>query len=468
VFSPHVTWGGSDAAQGGYDAALAAHQANEPWVMAQFERDRERFANDNQVLVRRGLLASRRDQTVQVYADSAGLSSGDPIEYYLVGENSSHIYEAFAVAFASPGAVREGLAFIGMEPGRAIDSERIMLWAKGERVFVAVESMGTNDTFGSKPLADLLWDSREGQSLAQTSFVFTGSRYVTNPTNDNERSIAADTRDPYSILSNYSEPDSVLDVPSRITKSQAYGQYEVNPGHRLGVGSRLRFTMRREHTNGVMRVLDLALYARPSANGSTSLAGLCFDLVDSQLSATNQCGDITTLLAAIVGYVEAGRDPFVTLHFDRRLTLGQCHQLSLVLAGIETENGIRIEPPAAGDLYYRAFIPEERLRDREERHIQPLELHLNSLDAAFDATLVRTEEEWGEQSNLTLKTRTFHVDSRERLMDSIQESGVEFPILLIYVAPAVRLGDLLDVIEPVRASHRFVHIFLNEKGSVAP
>ena len=466
LFSPYATCGGSVASEGGYDAALAAHQANEPWVVAQFERDRMRFSNDDQFLIRRGLLASRCDQTVQIYADSAGLSSGEPIEYYLVGENSSHIYEALAVAFASPGDVREGLAFIGMEPGRSIDHERIMLWPKGERVFITVECVGTNNTaFGSKPLAHLLWKSREGQPPAQSGFVFTGSRYITNPTNDNEQSIAADAQDPHSILPTYSEPDSVLDVPYRIAKGGAYGEYEVNSEYRFAVGSRLRITMRPEHTNGVVRVLDLALHVRPRANGATTLSDLCFDLVDVGRSVTNQCGDITALLAAIVEHVETGRDPFATLHFDRQMTLGQCHQLSLVLAGIETENGIRIEPPPDGDLYYRAFIPEERLRDREDRHLQPLELHLNSLDAAFDATIFRTEEEWGEQSSPTLKTQAFHVDSRERLVDTIQELGVDLPILLVYAVPGLRLGDLLDVIEPVRVSHRFIHIFLNESDA---
>jgi len=75
---------------GVYDPAMESHHENVPWVVKQFEQDQKQFGGDEKVMVRRGLVASLYDKTVQVYADSTGLNDGDTIECYLVGEDSSH------------------------------------------------------------------------------------------------------------------------------------------------------------------------------------------------------------------------------------------------------------------------------------------------------------------------------------------------------------------------------------------
>ena len=59
-------------------------------------------------------------------------------EFFIIGEQSGHGYEAVAVSFASAADIVDGLVFIGMERGRPVDFEKLCLWPKGERVKVSV------------------------------------------------------------------------------------------------------------------------------------------------------------------------------------------------------------------------------------------------------------------------------------------------------------------------------------------
>ena len=450
-----------DPAGGVNDAAWIAHQSNAVWITNQYQRDQAQFADDADIMVRRGLLASRDNHTVHVYADSTGLSDGDTIEYYLIGEGSSHAYEALAISFAAPAAIREALEFIGMTTGRGVDYERLQLWPKGERVRILVEGVADTASFGPLPLESLLWGYTKGQPVSSEGFVFTGSRHVPIRGDDSKLALAADKRDPFSVISDYNEPDSILDVPFRATKGDAYGDNTVNARYKLKAGSLLRFVMRPEHTNGFKRVLDLDLQAYPRRAEGDAPSDVAFSLVEDSSGTTNTYADIVGLLAALSGYVDAGRDPFATLAFSRSLNLRQCQTFAQVIAGIETEQGVRIEPPLPGALYYRAFIPEERLRDRAERHMQPLELHLRILENRIDGYLVKIEETWGTSDRPTLKTQSFPLDFYKDLPDAIQDTGVDHPILLIYANAKIQLGPLLDLIAPIRDSHTYIHIYLD-------
>jgi len=457
-----------DPAGGVNDAAWVAHQTNTEWVTNRYKSDLKQFADDAAIMVRRGLLASRHDHTVQVYADSTGLREGDTIEYYLIGEGSSHAYEALAISFAAPAAIYEALEFVGMSPGHGVDYERLHLWPKGERVRIMVEGVAANAQFGPLPLENLLWGYTKGQPAPADGFVFTGSRHVPARGDGAKLALAAAQHAPFSIISDYNEPDTILDVPFRATKGDAYGDNTVNARYELEAGSLLRFTMRPEYTNGFKRVLELELQAYPRKTGGTDPSDVAFTLVETGSGATNTYADIVGLLAALAGHVDSGGDPFATLDFSRSLNLRQCQTLSQVLSGIETERGIRIEPPQPGALYYRAFIPDERFRERAERYMQPLELHLRILDNRVDGYLVRIEETWGTDVHPTLKTQSFPLDFYKDLPDAIRDTGIAHPILLIYADGNIQLGALLDLIAPIRESHKFIHIYLGDSEDEAP
>ena len=462
LFSAVATQTEAQVEDGVYDPEMEAHYKNVPWVMQQYEQDQKQFEGDDQVMVRRGLVASRHEKTVQVYADSTGLNGGDTVEFYLVGEDSSHGYEALTISFASPGDIREALIFIGMQPGQGVDYAKLRFWPKGERVKISIGGVATNSTFDTVPLESLLWNSAEQKAILSHGFVFTGSRYVPENMDGSgtELVLAADEFDPHSIVSDYNEYASVLDIPFRASKADVYGDSTVNVKYTFKLGELIKFSMHPEFTNGVKRVLELRLSAEENAAEAGTLADLSFVLVDSESITTNCFESASALLSEFSRLIKSNKDPFVSVGFGRNLSLKSCNQFATLLNGIDTVGGIRIEPPSAGELHYRAFIPDDKLRKRENRYIQPLELHLKHLDGGLDGTLVKVNEIWGEGNKPKLKSELFSVKSYGSLEEAVNAAKVEYPVLLIFPEDEINLGQLLDYIEPIRAGHKYINIYL--------
>ena len=445
---------------GVYDPAMAAHRRNLPKIMKIYRRNKQQYAADESVMVRPGLLASRKKQTVQIYADSTGLGEGDTIEFYLIGDESAHAYEALAISFAKPGDVRDALIFIGMEPGRGVNYNNLQFWPKGERVEISVESASTNITFDSMPFSELLWDYESQKSVMTGGFVFSGSLFTDENSNDGEQVLAADNFDPFSIISDYNDPATILDIPLRSVKGDVYGNNTINTKHKLPIGTLLKLTMQPENTNGVKRVLNLQLNINAGTSSTSTLADVSFDMADRDARSTNHYADLTQLLAAISRLVNDGKDPFVTLSFSPELTLSTCRQLAVLFEKIDTDRGIRIEPPLPGHLYHKAYIPDERMRERQNRYIQPLELHLKLLDGKLDATVIKIDEFWGTADEPVLTPKLFPVDLHGGLVGAVRDTKDEHSILLIFADGNIRLGQLLDFIKPLRDSHKYIHIYL--------
>jgi len=445
---------------GVYDPAMAAHRRNLPQIMKIYNRDKKQFAADESIMVRPGLLASRKKKTVQIYADSTGLGEGDTIEFYLIGDESAHAYEALAISFAKPGDVRDALIFIGMEPGRGVDYNNLCFWPKGERVEVSVESASTNIVFDPLPLSEFLWDYESQKSVMTGGFVFSGSLFTDENSSNGEKVLAADNFDPFSIISDYNDPATIMDIPLRSVKGDAYGDNTINTKHKLPVGSLLKLTMQPENTNGVKRVLNLQLNINAGTATTSTLADVSFDMADTDAVSTNHYANLTLLLAAISRLVDDNKDPFVTLNFSPELTLSTCNRLAVLFEKIDTDRGIRIEPPLPGQLYHKAFIPDERMRERQNRYIQPLELHLKLFEGKVDATVIKIDEFWGTADEPTLTPRLFPVDLHGGLVGAVRDTKDKHSILLIFADGNIRLGQLLDYIKPLRDSHKFIHIYL--------
>jgi len=442
-----------------YDPAMQAHSKNIFTIEKQYRLDKEQFGKDDNFMVRMGLLASRSNQTVTVYADSTGLGTGETIEFYLIGDESSHSYEALLISFASPSDVRDALTFIGMEPGRAVDYDKLRFWPKGERVEITADSLSASNSFTSLPLSDFLLNYETHKSGLTNGFVFTGSKIVADESGKQVPS--AELGDPHSIISDYNEYNSILDIPIRSIKGDAYGDNTVNTKHALAIGTMLRLTIRPEYTDGSKRVLNLQLNAICGNSATSDISDVSFALVDSGLKTTNRYENITALASALSSLVKQGKDPFVTLKFDHKLSLANCHKLAAAYDMMQSQGSIRIEPPLPGELLYKAFIPDEHLRKRENRYIQPLELHLKLLDGKLDATLIKVDEFWAPAAVTPVLTpKIYPVVLHGGLVDAIKDTEVKHDILLIFADADIQLGQLLDYIKPVRGTHRFIHIYL--------
>ena len=340
-------------------------EQNKAHVETVYQANKARHAGNSDVLVRKALVADRKAKRVTVLGEATGLAGSGVAEFFIIGEQSGHGYEAVTVSFASAADIVDGLVFIGMARGRPVDSEKLRLWPKGERVLVSVAPRRNGKTASFIRLEELMLDGRTKKPLEETGLVFVGS-YDLPSTGLTVRRIAADALEPRSIASNYNEPGTVFDVPRRAPQGDVYDSQFMNPAHVFEPGTLLEIAFEPEHKDGRRRVADLLVKALSREGvSSDALGGLLFEvsspnggpLFGKAQGATN-C-TLNALLAGFTELAESGRDPFVRLEIAPALCLGGVAQLCALLSSIEGTHGIRVEPPPEGHPYYLAFAPDD-------------------------------------------------------------------------------------------------------------
>jgi len=430
-------------------------------------RNRADYGSRTNYLVRPGLLADRSKRTVTCYAEATAIRDDEPVEFFLIGPQSGHDYEAVARAHVSPGDVRQALLFLGMQPGRSVDADALRFWPKGERVIVHVAwtEEGVERQAG---IEELVFDHKTGKPLDASGLVFTGSRYVED--RDGRQVLAADWYEPHSIAANYNERDSVLDVPRRAAQADMYRRQTLNPKLRLPTNCLLRVTLKPECEAGRRRVLDAAMHVSSATNRpAADLRDLTVRIeapAESKPWPPKQPNGLAGAFEMFRKAVGSGRDPFVTLHLGSRLSLAVIHRLCTLLAAVEGEAGIRVDPPPTGDLHYRAFLPPESYRDREERIGQPWELHVGRAeDGGYTALLCHIEQIWREgKLRPDLDVTEVPLDGPSSLREEIDARGPGLAAIIVYAPGEMTYGHLMRFLRPMLATHPNIHVFLEDNG----
>ncbi len=356
--------------------------ANRQAVDDLFKREREAHAGDPAMLVLPGLIADSKARTVTLRAESTGIRENENIEFLIIGPGSGHGYESFAVSFALPSDIHRALEFIGLQPGRPVNPGALAFWPKGERVHMTVipADTGIADAGIWKApvrVEELVWNDSIGEVMPLSGHVFTGSLTVPTPGGNAGTVYAADRVEPRSVASNYNEPGSVFDVPRQAPQGDVYRSNIMKGSHVLPDRSLLVFTITPEYPDGRRRVndLDLTLTGHAPGTAAGNAAGW-FTLTDTasgqRIANTNLAGTVRHFSQLI----DSGRDPYVSVKVADSAPLGLVRDTAALIASIEGDTGIRVEPPPEGTLYYRAYLPNETYRSRSGRMSQPWELHL--------------------------------------------------------------------------------------------
>jgi hypothetical protein len=441
--------------------AAAARQAK-----AAEQHNRERYGDDPDMFIRPGLLANRREKWVRIWSRSTIVRYGDAIEFFLIPPDSGKDYEALAVAFTRPSDVHAALEFIGMKPGRPINYAEHQYWPKGERVLMTLEwdqppaeDQGNPRSTPQRVRAEeLILDVGRNQPLPKTGFVFTGSYWFTSE-ETGRRMYAADVMDSKSIASDFNDTSTVLDVPRLAPKSAVYDTQRLNPAYRFKPGQPVLVTLEPEHKDGRLRVRDLTLrVSMPAGNAGGPPAGkYVLSDVDGKPAADGV--SLIHVLAAFGKMTESGLDPYVTVDMDPAMTLRSVRDVMRVLQQLDTENGIRIEAPPAGQLYYRAFFPDEQWRHRDNRLGKPWELHLLEKDRQVAGTLILPADEIDDNDGQgDLK---FTVGSPAEAARVLQDRSGRFSQLVYIFAPGnMSYGQLMGFIGEFMKTHPGVYVFL--------
>jgi hypothetical protein len=472
------------AAQGELPANYGDRPKHGDRVKSDYENNLAKFKGIPDVLVLPGLIANRKEQRVRIMAEATGLTEGTTLDFLLIGPGSGRGYEALAWSHARPSDVHKALEFIGVRPGQPFSPARLRFWSKGERVRLTIGPLEADELI---PFESLVTDKNTGEPLPADGFVFTGSRMVTNPGERSQRVYAADFLQPQSIASIFNDPIAVLDVPRRARLSEVYGTQVVSPEYDFERNELLSIVIEPEYKDGRRRVRELTLDVRLSSPATTPqepvsrrsptvgspLANFEFLLTDSTGKSIGENRDLVTVLDEFNTLVKKGHDPYVSVRFDRTMPLTDVRRLCRTIGAIDSESGIRVEPPAAGQLYYRALLPSAEWKDRENRILQPRELRLAQAGGKISGTLTLVESSSPDGgSEPKLKVTEFDVDSSEAIRERLdadaerrREAGRDPapPILLVFADGDIAYGRLLDFLSRALATHNTIHVFLESR-----
>ena len=429
-----------------------------------WQTNQAKYEGVEHVLVLPGLVADRKRKRIEVLAEATGIKPGVIVEFLLIDAASSKGYEALLWSHARPSDIHRALEFIGIQRGHPFQPGKLRFWPKGERVLTGIGAVGDK---GRIPLESLIVNKSSGQSLPPTGFVFTGSMVVRKSQQPDATSYAADVIDPRSGASIYNDPTAVLDVPRRALQHLVYGQQLVSPKYRFKKNELLTVTLEPEYKDGRKRVANVELAVNPPSEKAKRVE---FELTNSPEKSVLAQGELTRVLAAFSAMKNDGRDPFVSVLFSPKLKLSVVRDMSRVLQAVDTERGIRVEPPAKRQLYYEAFLPDTQLLDLEQRISDPWEVHLQRNKARkLVARVMKRESRFvdGERKysitkkdNLTASGLRKHLDAD----DTRRKSEGRRPgprVLLVFCDSDWSYGELVDFLSPAMESHNVVHVFLD-------
>ena len=227
-------------------------------------------------------------------------------------------------------------------------------------------------------------------------------------------------------------------------------------------GCPLTVSIEPQPREGTKRVLELRLdiSVKPGTAGR-KLDELEFHIKNSEGAELNESASLSAALKTFDSINGRNQDPFVTIRLDNAVTVEAAAQVCDILSKIDTEKGIRIEPPSSGQLYYRAFVPNEKQRNRADRFAQPWELSLSVTNSNIHGILSKIDQIW--KTNKTepdLKATDFTADTPQDFLKTLKEKGPGVPVIFVFADPAVSHGQLMSFIGPVQETHPMIHVYL--------
>lgn len=423
------------------------------WVRDWTESLHAEAETDPEIWVAPGIVANRDQQRITLWAEATGLPSDTPVEFLLIGELSGHDYEAIAISYARPIDVYEALTFIGLPPGNPVMPRDLRFFPKGERVNVFFRWRTDEDEYIEVKAESLVRDRRSGDALPTIGFTFVGSHWLDV---DGERVLAAEQRDPRSIISVYNEPTTLLDPPRQAGQQQLFGFLHAYPDRQPAFGTLLEVVLVPERTDGARRVVDVVLAV------NKTLDGIELQLQNEAGKALHEDPSLPGVLAAFEELKVADQTPFVQVESAMSVPLAELRSLYRWLRAFQDEDILYMEPPQGDELFYRAFLPNEAHRNPAQRPSQALELRIPATDREQPAEVVHIQDQRRRiDDEFDPSIETHAVPQPEELPRVLADIDHHLPVLLVFAPAQMTLGELMTWLGPVRETHPTVHLFLD-------
>ncbi len=409
-------------------------------------------------MIRKGLLADRAARTVRIWAESISNETKNPLEFLMITPGSGKNYEATSTSFASAYDTHCALEFIGLRAGHGVSQEALQFWPKGDRVKVTVHipASSTNQAC-SVDAEKLVLNTRSGQPLPESGFVFIGSSRIPDPAVPTNILYAADAFSPGTIISLYNENSAVLDVPRRAAQSEVYSTQFPNPACPLPQGALIEFLLEPYYRDTLCHLTDYTLKILPGTATNTDYA-----LIDAKGNTLNKNRSLNGILATLEALSNPEQELFVTICPNDGIQIGTLPRLAQLLVALDTEKGIRIEAPPKGHPYYKAFAPNPAHRRREGRPVLTSELHLYPTTAnSATGEVIFLESTWqGDNAPLGFKETRIPLATPADLTTTLASHPNAPAIIMIFATNTLSYGTLRTYTEPLLKRAMILYVFL--------
>lgn len=393
------------------------------------------------------VLADVANKTVTVWGQNTGMGVGEPLEFFVISEQSGHDYEALMISFAKPSDIHQALEKIGANPGGPVSPNDHRFWPRGSRIVAEIEWQPN----GSKNPVRMPVEKTAlymGEDMPVTPWVFTGAPYLPNPQNESEMVYGPDLFSPNSISSCFNLQNTVLDLPFQGSKTQTYGNFIRNPAVDAPAAQPMLLHLRMATEDEVETAVDLDVrfYGPEVRIDVEGLENPGFpDLSDLGAFLNKREGEIH--------YLQPDFGPELSLKTIRKLS----GELDLMETHLES---VRIEPPVEGQLYYKAFIPVAQYRNRNKRPTQPIELHFEkSGESEWNVTLMELEEIWSKDKPPVVLETPVPLESPKDLETYLEDPDNQNPVLFIYSDNTLTHQELQNWVRPVLDQFPVVYVY---------
>lgn len=422
-----------------------------PSALVNYEKVKDAVAGNENFWTAPYVLADLENEEVWVWGQHAGMGVNEPLEFFVISEMSGHDYESLMISFAEPSIIHEALLKIGAEPGGSVSPETYRFWPRGTRIVAEIQWMPTGSTVPvMMPVEQSVLTN--GEVMDFTPWVFTGAPMLESFENEGEMVYGPDLYSPNSIASTFNLQNTVFDLPFQGGKTQTYGTFIRNPETDAPTGQPMLLKLRKAKPGEAPSELDLAL-SFTGREGKLGIEGI------DELKAID--------LAEFGAFLNQRESEyhFLQLDFGPELSLARITTLAREMQLLEKHvNSVRVEPPLENQLFYKAFVPDPRFRNRDNRPSQPIELHLRK-DGGEEpaATLMELTEVWSDAQQPAIIETRIPLENPQSFVSYLEDPEKQRPVLFVYAPPSLLHRELKSWTAPVLEQFPVVFVYLTEE-----
>lgn len=331
------------------------------------------------------MLASLLAAVFTFSATATGVEKGTPIEFMFAGKGSDRDYETMFILDGSVSEFCQELEKTGIPRGKAADLKSCVLWPVGCKVALS-------------PLLSEFIETTLPAGLSLGEIIYTGGKR-------NEKGVPiADNEMPLSAFSFFTLDQSPLLFDGLYDQGLVYNAHKARKT--LKKGERVSFT--------------LSWNERP---------------LPKRISLLVRPGNSSELLRELKKEADQG-DREVEVDFADELSVAEATSFARALAVLDSTR-IKVNGRPKSGLYFRAFLPIVKWRDRRERLTQPFEVTIGEPDR-----IVYIEEDWNVDGlDPKLTEREIHYED----MTSHPKTDAVF----FFAQKTTRIGKLKKAIERI-------------------